>query len=83
LEQVAQIEAGIAAVKQVWHEKGYRAGPNLRPLLERLEHAVQALAGRVSDLQREAETRRGRLWPELEALARARQMQRAYGAAPR
>lgn len=81
MDEVARLEADLAGTKELWQRAGARPGPELRAVLSRLAAAVEELAGVVRGLEDDARAKKTLLAPELDELARARQMQRAYGSA--
>ncbi len=82
LDEAARLGAALAPVKELWQHQAYRPGPALQTLLRQLAEAVAGVAERVVVAQQAATARRDLLWPQLEELARAQRMRRAYGAGP-
>jgi uncharacterized membrane protein YccC len=79
LDEVARLEREIVTAKQICQQSGRQAGPELREVLNRLTGVIEELVPLVGSLEREAETQKSRLAPELDSVVRAQQMQRAYG----
>lgn len=79
LGEVAAIEGRIAPAKHAWKETRQRPGPQLGALLTRVTDLIQRLSEPIARAEQEATRRRDQLVPELDALARRQQMQRAYG----
>jgi hypothetical protein len=77
---VAAVDAEVAAAKQVWQQEGGKPGPELEGLLARNRALVEQLLERVRTAEGEAAARRDALLPQLDGLARAHHMQRAYQA---
>jgi hypothetical protein len=81
LSQTAAVDATIAASRQQWVESGRRPGPAMAEALQQVAGLIERLQARVGAVEQVAKAHRDRLFPELERLARGRQMQRAYAAA--
>ncbi len=79
LHEVARVEQQIAGPKQQWLQSGGQSHPELETWRVRLEGFIRALLEQVRWAEREAALRQHQLAPELDALIRGQQMQRAYG----
>jgi hypothetical protein len=79
LNQVGAIEARIAPVKAQYHGGGAKPGSQLHDVLQELRQIVERLAEGIGEAERVARERKSRLEPELDAIIRSSQMQRAYG----
>ena len=80
LSEVVQIEERIAGAKQQWLDFGAQSPRELEALRARLVELIRALLARVAWADKEATLRQHQLVPQLDALIRGQQMQRAYGA---
>jgi hypothetical protein len=82
LNEVAETERGVAGHKRVWEESGRQPGAQLLAVLARVSELIERLAARIREVEKEAAQQRSGLIPELDAVIRSQQMQRAYGSAP-
>ena len=73
------IEAGIAEAKRRWQRSGRKPGPQLQALLDEVARLIHVLAGHIGRAEQQAVAQQSELAPQIEALARSQQMQRAYG----
>jgi hypothetical protein len=78
LLQIRELEATLAPVRQAWLALAQPPGGDLRSTLQRHEQLLTGLLGRVDALEQQARRARRELIPEMDALARRQQMQRAY-----
>lgn len=78
LDEITRIEQRIAGAKQQWLQAGDPSPPELEALRARLVELIRAVQARVSWAEQEATLRKHQLMPQLDALIRGRQMQRAY-----
>ncbi len=78
LDEVAVIEAGIAERKRQWQQTGQKPGSQLQSALENVAKLIELLAGHIGGAERQAIAHKSQLAPELDAMARSQQMQRAY-----
>ncbi len=83
LDAIAGIEQRIDGPKQQWLQAAEPSPAELEALRTRLVGLIRALQAQVSWAEREATLRKHQLAPQLDALARGQQMQRAYGMAQR
>jgi hypothetical protein len=81
LNEVARIEQQIAGPKHQWRQAGASAPPELEALRNRLVDVIRALQVHIAWAEKEASLRKRELVPQLDALIRGQQMQRAYGGA--
>lgn len=82
LDEVIGVEQRIAGPKRQWLQAG-DAPAELEELRTRLAGLIRAVQAQVSWAEREATLRKHQLAPQLDALIRGQQMQRAYGTAQR
>lgn len=76
---IAASETMVADVKWQWQQGSHKPGPRLQNLITQLGEQLQKLASLVDEVTGDAEGRKAQLLPQFDTLARARQMQKAYG----
>jgi len=79
LDQVAAVEARLETIKAAWQRSGDKPGPLLHGALTQIRELIEQLAAGIQEAEQAARQRKSQLEPELEAIARRSQMQRAYG----
>jgi acyl-CoA reductase-like NAD-dependent aldehyde dehydrogenase len=79
LAQTQELEAAAAPAKQAWQRLGQTPGPELSTALQRVGQALERLLTCIAQAEQAAATNKDRLAPQLDVLARGRQMQQAYG----
>lgn|GEM_PF-2109185 len=79
LDQVGTVEARLETIKAAWQREGHKPGPRLRSVLKQVRELIEQLAAGIHEAEQAARCRKSQLEPELEAIARRSQMQRAYG----
>jgi hypothetical protein len=79
LDQVGAIEARVTLVKAQWQEAACKPGPQLKEIMTQVGQLVERLQACIQQAESLARARKSQLEPELDALIRGSQMQRAYG----
>lgn len=80
LSETATLDAAIAQDKRDWQSAHRSASGRLRDTLTRLGDGIHSLIERINPLMRDLHDRRRQLTPDLDGLARQRQMIQAYAA---
>jgi hypothetical protein len=79
LQQIGTVESRIAPIKGRCQGSGWKPGPQLDQALAQVRRLIERLMACIQEAERCARQRKHQLEPELDALIRGSQMQRAYG----
>ncbi|MFO0865802.1 MAG: hypothetical protein U0744_14320 [Gemmataceae bacterium] len=80
LDRIAAVEKRITETKTVWQQMDARPGSTLSDRLMRVAELIRQISAEIGYAAADAEAKKRRLMPEMETLAKAQRMQRAYGA---
>jgi hypothetical protein len=78
LDAVAAVEERIAGTKSLWRQLNQHPGAQLVAATAHVKELISRLTIHIQQAERQASAQRNLLVPELEAIARAHQMQQAY-----
>ncbi|MBX9681641.1 MAG: hypothetical protein K2X38_23030 [Gemmataceae bacterium] len=80
LDRIANVEKRIAETKAAWQRMDARPGSLLSDRLMRVAELIRQISAEIGYAAADAEAKKRRLMPEMETMAKAHRMQRAYGA---
>ena len=78
-DQVSNIEARLAPVKARCAHNDAKPGPALEHAITEVRHLAERVQACIQEAERFARERKSELEPQLDAVIRGSQMQRAYG----
>jgi hypothetical protein len=79
LDRIAAVEKRIRDAKAEWQQMEARPGSLLSDRLMRVAELIRQISAEIGYAAADAEAKKRRLMPEMETLAKAHRMQRAYG----
>jgi hypothetical protein len=79
LEEIASLDAALAADKNAWRLSGQQPGPELSALLMRVAEYIKALSGAIDRHVAQIQERKEKLMPALDKFIQQRRMLEAYG----
>jgi hypothetical protein len=79
LREISALDAALAEDKAVWRSSGYRPGPPLRDILDRVTARIRELSAIIDRRVAVLEARKQALLPEVDECIQQRRMLHAYG----
>jgi len=79
LDRAGAIEARVAPIRAQCQNAGWKPGPPLDGMIGEVRHLIERLQACIQEAERVAHQRKSELEPQLDAVIRGSQMQRAYG----
>ncbi len=79
--EVGNLENRLGSWQKQWQQVGRQPGPQLAALLRQVAGLIEQVLQCLAQAEQETTLRVGALVPELDLLARSRQMQQAYNTA--
>ncbi len=78
MKQTEEVERELAPCRQQWTDAGYRATPELKSVFQQHGQLLSTLIEKVNALEQRMQELRRQARPQVDAVVRHHQMQRAY-----